>query len=168
MTTKFAEIAEFAELKEEDVQKINDVFASVLTEIQKSQTMGALKIKKRWFGSIESQNSSRPDKWDVLSALFIAVGVAAAMFGIAWAASYMIASLSSGQIVASVSAFAMNNPISAKSVAKKLETFIMDYMPWLVMKDPMLSVRQLHQKTKKFLIKHFGTVEDFQAFLAAE
>lgn len=151
----------------EDLQKteqINKIFENTLKEaMRKPRITGFRNRHKRWlpFGGV----SASPDKWDILAALFMAVGVAAATFGIAWACSYLVASLSGSQIAAAALTAVTGDPIA---IAKKMETFIMKNMPWLIMKDPLLTVKDLHRKTKKFLMKHFGTMDEFEAFVNAE
>lgn len=152
---KKAEIAEKLELDQDDIRKINNVFDSVVQRVRKRK-------RYRWL------NSDSTNKWDILAALFMAAGVAAATFGIAWASSYLIMSLSGTQIAASVGTLVMSEIEDPVKLSQKLQTFIMKYMPWIIIRDPMLTVKQLHRKTKKNLIKHFGSVEEFDSFMNSE
>jgi hypothetical protein len=131
-------------LKEKDLFKNTDeIFFNVLREIK-------------------SNKKSKPDKWDIIAALFIAAAFAAITLGLAWGINYILVTLSSGKLASLAISFAIGD---SKDVAKNLKTLIVKCMPWLIKIKPWSSVKKLHSQTKDFLIEHFGTPDKLQKYL---
>lgn len=131
-------------------EKLQNQFDFILLEIERSRKL------HRGITDINI------DKWDIITALFIATITLISLFGIAYASSYIILSITGKSAI--TLGFVINEIKDNQQAILKM-TALLSKMDWLTASNLKNGISDMHYKTKDFLMESFDSFETFISYL---
>lgn len=105
------------------------------------------------------------DRWDVITVAFLTIITLISIFGMSYAASYMICILK-GKSVISLG-FVVKECKENRETLLKMTTLIRS-MDWLTKENLIKSATAVHKKTKEFLMDTFEDIDSFIDHIGGE
>jgi len=128
---------------------------------EKEKNKIANKLFDSIFEKLHSKNErgiGNIDKWDVLAALIMSAITLAATFGIRWAISYVIISIT-GQTSLSIASVAgiwtSSNPEERENIIKNIKSILKEWVTPAILKRIKSEVIKVHQEIKEWLKNNF-------------